>query len=416
MIGRRSSKTGFLDLPARYWGLWISILVMWIGRFVIPFMTIYLTQERGLSEVQAGTFVGAFGFGLVGSTFMGGILADMFGRKKVLIASKGTAATVMVAIPLVDGYVSLAILLTLFGLANGAAQPAMNTMVVEIVPREKWHLAISYQQWAVNLGYALGPIFGGLLAQHNFSLLFWAEAAMLVGAIALIATLVKDEHTPNKPFGKKSAPTASSSGSILTVFKDRVFVGMVGINFLYAMVYIQSTTSLPVAMTAQGYSNQQFALLLTINGLMLCALQVPAARYLRKLPREGVLAVSIVVIGIGVGLQGFAQFWWMYAAAVSIWTLGEMGAAPSRQRSAAELSRPDMRGRYLGVFALSVSCATLLGPVVGGFILGKFGAQILWFCCAGVCFALALIAVSSRRQRNIRVKELADSELATPAA
>jgi hypothetical protein len=35
-------------LPRTYWLLWVGTLINRLGGFVIPFLTLYLTQERGL--------------------------------------------------------------------------------------------------------------------------------------------------------------------------------------------------------------------------------------------------------------------------------------------------------------------------------------------------------------------------------
>jgi hypothetical protein len=51
------------DLPATYWFLWLGILVNRLGSFVIPFLTIYLTSQRGISVSQAALTVSFFGAG-----------------------------------------------------------------------------------------------------------------------------------------------------------------------------------------------------------------------------------------------------------------------------------------------------------------------------------------------------------------
>ncbi len=41
-------------LPRAYWALWVGLLVNRVGSFVVPFLSLYLTQERGLSVTEAG--------------------------------------------------------------------------------------------------------------------------------------------------------------------------------------------------------------------------------------------------------------------------------------------------------------------------------------------------------------------------
>jgi MFS family permease len=135
--------------------------------------------------------------------------------------------------------------------------------------------------------------------------------------------------------------------------------------FGYSVVYVQSTVALPLAMAHAGFSTQEYGYLLTLNGVLLCLLQIPSARVLGRWRREVVLAAALCVTAIGVGTQAFASAWLLHAVAVSIWTLGEMGGHPSAQSIASDMSPIRARGRYQGSYALAFSAATMVGPVVG---------------------------------------------------
>ncbi len=44
-------------LPRTYWLLWLGTLVNRLGGFVIPFLTLYLTSQRGIAVSQAALMV-----------------------------------------------------------------------------------------------------------------------------------------------------------------------------------------------------------------------------------------------------------------------------------------------------------------------------------------------------------------------
>ena len=50
-------------LPLLYWGLWLAILILWMGRFVISFMSMYLVSQLHVDAGVAGTVVSMYGFG-----------------------------------------------------------------------------------------------------------------------------------------------------------------------------------------------------------------------------------------------------------------------------------------------------------------------------------------------------------------
>ena len=62
------------DLPPSYWFLWLGILINRLGSFVIPFLTLYLTSQRGVSISQAALTVSLFGLGSFTSQLIGGEL------------------------------------------------------------------------------------------------------------------------------------------------------------------------------------------------------------------------------------------------------------------------------------------------------------------------------------------------------
>ncbi len=66
-------------LPRAYWLLFIGTLVNRIGGFVVPFLTLYLANQRHIPISQAGLIVSLFGAGSFIAQLSGRELADRFG-------------------------------------------------------------------------------------------------------------------------------------------------------------------------------------------------------------------------------------------------------------------------------------------------------------------------------------------------
>ena len=60
-----------VGLPSTYWYLWFGILINRLGSFVIPFLTLYLTSQRGISVSQAALTVSLFGAGSFAANSLG---------------------------------------------------------------------------------------------------------------------------------------------------------------------------------------------------------------------------------------------------------------------------------------------------------------------------------------------------------
>ncbi|WP_420829369.1 hypothetical protein [Bifidobacterium miconis] len=47
-------------LPLLFWGLWLALLILWMGRFVISFMSMYLVKDLHVDAGVAGTIVSMY--------------------------------------------------------------------------------------------------------------------------------------------------------------------------------------------------------------------------------------------------------------------------------------------------------------------------------------------------------------------
>ena len=107
-------------------------------------------------------------------------------------------------------------------------------------------------------------------------------------------------------------------------------------------------------------------------------------------------------MGLGFGLNVFADTALVFAAGVVVWTLAEMIQSPSNSALVAELSPAALRGRYQGVNSLSWSAATALAPVLGGFVQEHLGDPVLWLGCAvtGGLVAIGQLFAGPARERR----------------
>ncbi|SKC81266.1 MDR family MFS transporter [Krasilnikoviella flava] len=417
-----AGRTRLRDLPAAFWWLWTAQLVVWIGRFVVPYMTIFLTSSVGMSAGEAGVVVAAYGVGVVVSSLAGGVLADRVGRRRVLLAGELLSVVALVAIPLADGAGPIAVLLTAYGLFNGTCGPVIQTMVGDLVEPQHRRTAFNYNYWAVNLGYAIGPLAAGFMAEVSFSLLFWCQAGLVLVSVGVIAAKVPEtrvsppEEASTTADDGARAPRRRGGGGLLPVLRDRVFMTFAAVMFAYSIVYVQSTTTLPLVMTEQGHPSSDFGILLTLNGVLLCLLQLPTARLFNRWSRDLVIVLAITLTAVGVGLQSVAATLPMYLVTVAIWTLGEMGSHPQATSMTADLADPLRRGRYQGVYGLTHSLATAVGPVAGGFVLDAYGSRVLWLGASGLALVVALMLALTARSRQRRVAEVTADDVARRAA
>lgn len=102
-------------LSLLYWGLWLAILILWMGRFVTSFLSIYLVSALRLDEGVVGTVVAMYGFGAIIGCLFGGTLSDRFGRQSMIIIGEIGAAAALLVVSVLTDPVSLGAALFVYG-------------------------------------------------------------------------------------------------------------------------------------------------------------------------------------------------------------------------------------------------------------------------------------------------------------
>ena len=395
-------------LPRPFWFLWANTLINRVGSFVLVLLAIYLTQERHLTPSFAGLVIGLWGAGGAAGTLLGGVLADRWGRKPTFLTALYASAAMMLVLGAARGPAVIAVSVAVLGLVSEASRPAMQALMIDIVPERDRVRAFSLHYWVINLGFAFAAMTAGLVAGVDFGLLFLIDASTTAAAATLVAFKIKE---PSRVRVQPVAPVpASAAPGLRAVFADRVFLAFVGINLLTSLVFMQHISTLPIAMARDGLAPSTYGTVIALNGVLIVAGQLFMHRVLRRMGRPTALAVAAVVMGLGFGLNAFAHTAWVYAAAVLVWTVGEMLNAPSNAATNAELSPAAMRGRYQGVFSLSWSCASFLAPILGAAVLQFAGSAALWFGCLGLAGVVAvchLVAAPSRERRVAQLRAAA---------
>ncbi|WP_371497864.1 MFS transporter [Kitasatospora sp. NBC_00374] len=383
-------------LPPAFWWLWISTLVNRLGGFVVTYLALYLTVERGYPASYAGMVAGLFGLGSAISSLGGGVLADRLGRRPTLVVAQVATALFTAALGFADGPAAIAAVAFLVGLAGNASRPAVSAMIADLVPAEDRVRAYSLNYWAINIGFGVSAAVAGLIATHGYLALFLLDA--LSTLMCAVVVFVRVPETRPETAGHAGAARGSAAGpaepriGLGTVFRDGRFMALVGVNLLLALVAQQGSTTLAVDMGRAGISTTRYGLVIGLNGLLIVLLQLPMGKLMEGRSRTALLVASALLTGWGFGLTALAgSSAGFFAFTVAVWTIGEIMAAPTMMGLVAELSPARARGRYQGVHSLSWSLASFLGPAAGGYLLQHAGSTVVWTAC-GVCGTVAAAA------------------------
>ncbi|MEV7284583.1 MFS transporter [Streptomyces sp. NPDC093252] len=375
---RRALSETVSGLPREFWWLWTSTLVNRLGAFVATFMALYLTLERGYSASYAGLVAALYGLGGVISSLGGGVMTDRLGRRPTLVIAQGSTAVSVALLGFMQHPVAIAAVACLVGAASNASRPAVQAMMADIVRPEDRVRAFSLNYWAINLGFAISAAGAGFIAEFSYLAGFLIEGAMT--AVCAVLIFIKlPESRPERTAKEAAAHNAVGLG---TVLRDGRYMGVVGLSFLIALIFQQGAVGLPVAMGAAGFTPADYGMALAVNGVLIVALQIPITRFIEHRDPRRLLVVSSLLAGYGFGLTAFAGSVGVFALTVVVWTLAEIVNAPTQTGLVVRLSPVHGRGRYQGMYTMSWSVAGLIAPLMSGFVIDRWGADLLWGLCA----------------------------------
>ncbi|SEO35955.1 MDR family MFS transporter [Actinacidiphila rubida] len=375
-------------LPRQFWWLWTSTLINRLGGFVVTFLALYLTVQRGYSAAYAGLVAALFGLGGAGGAVLGGVLADRLGRRRTLLAAQIAAALATAVLGLVTDPLAIAAVATALGLASSASRPALQAMIADLVPPADRVRAFSLNYWAINIGFGVSAAAAGFIAAAGYLWLFLGDAFATV--LCAMVVFAKAKETLRPPAAGGLAPAGSGTVDapagirLVDVLRDRRFMAVVGLTFLIGSVMQQGSSTLAIDMGAHGLSARQFGLVAAINGVVIVILQIPLTRMLRSRPTAALLAAGSLLGAWGFGLTAFADTVGLYALTVVVWTLGEIVHAPASMSVVAGLAPATARGRYQGMYTLAWSAASFAGPLAGGLVYDGVGPDAVWAGCAVV--------------------------------
>ena len=388
-------RTYFPPLPRSVATLQVGGLVNSFGNgTVIPFLFIYLHNERGIGVAVVGLIFATHAIVsmVAGSIF--GSQIDRFGGKNVLAVSLailtiGYAAYALVREPW-QGFAVAA----LSGIGVGGFWPSQSTLIAGLSPPEQRPAAFGMQRVVMNVGIGLGALAGGLIAATgSYTGLFLLDAATFLAYGAVMLVLVPEPTTR----GAAGAP--ERSGSYRDVLRHRPFMAVIGLNALFIFAGFSLLEVLPVyAKNEGGLTETQIGLLFFVYTVVIVLAQLPLVRLARghrRMPALALLGALWASAWTLVSVAGAAApeaAFFLLAASMMIFGFGLCLHGVVQAPLVADLAEPMLLGRYMALSALSWQLGFALGPAIGGIGL-ELSPNGVWLGAAALCAAGGGIAL-----------------------
>lgn len=408
---RPSIASFWHDLP-REGRLLLSVVAFeFIGTgLVLPFWVVYLHEIRGFSLDVVGLLIAGMSAAGVVTSIPGGTLIDRIGPRRamigVLVASVVGEVVMAFAVNLPLAILGVAIVGGGFGLGWPAVQALVSSVVPSAIRARYFGMNFSL----LNLGIGIGGVLGGVIVDVDrpatFQAMYLANAiSYLPGLFLMLVPLrhvggpvrVPHEHADAPPVSYLAVLRAPAMGTLCALMFVSAFVG-----------YAQLNSGMPAYARAIGeVSTRGLGLAFAANTLVIVLLQLIVLQRIEGRRRTRVIVVMAVVWSASWALLGASGLWpgtlsatLFVAACASVFALGETLLQPTMPAIVNDLAPDHLRGRYNGLTSGCFQGASILGPIVAGFMIGhSLHLEYLVVLVAG-CALVAWLSVG-RLEREL---------------
>lgn len=370
--------------------LWVTQVVSELGSDISYIAFPLLILATSGSPMQMGIVSAAAAAAHLVGELPGGMLADRWNRKKIMVACEGIRALVLgsLAVALIMGWFSfwhVLVVAVLEGLLSSLFGPAEEATVPNIVPEEQLSNAVARNTARTYLAALLGPALGGLLFSLHRMVPFLVDAvsyAMSFVGLLFLRLPVRD------PEPEDAEP--EERGGVSWVLRHRVIrttlLWVVASNLIFSALVI-----VILAVAAENRAGpSQIGIMMALFGAGGLLGALVAARL------HAALSASVIVLG----------FSWIAAIMTLLMIAVPGGLALGAILGVVAFFAPvanttiityqmmitpdELRGRLAGITGLSAGAAGALGPLLGGILMTAAGGSTGVLLCSAALTAVAI--------------------------
>jgi predicted MFS family arabinose efflux permease len=407
-------RSSYRGISPTIWFLSLVSLVNRCGGMVIAFLSLYMTQELGFGIREAGYVMGCFGLGALSGAYLGGRLTDRLGYYPVQLWSLVLNGLMLLLLVLVRDFWAMCLAVFVLSLISEVFRPANSVAIALHSSPETRTRSISLYRMSVNLGWAVAPALGGVLAMLGWHWLFWVDGLTCLFAAFMLRTWLPDKGRSAPHERQQDQPLENEETVIpekaFSPYRDTTYVVFLLLTLLNAIVFMQIIWTVPVFFKeAYGWDTGLIGLVAALNGVIVFLVEMPliyridGRRPAMQFIRVGLLLYALSYLAFMVLPAGLAAAL-VFTVAIS---LGEIFVMPFSTNFAFQRSGLVNRGQYMGLYTMAYSLANILAPLIGTQMIAAFGYHALW----GLLIALSAVSWFGFRllqARGERKEEIGD--------
>lgn len=380
----------FAGLSREVWWLALVTFINRSGTMVIPFLSLYLTEDLKFSLSNVGWIMTSFGLGSVIGSWIGGKLTDKFGFYKVMVVSLTLTGFLFIALQYLKTFESLCIGIFITMLIADAFRPAIFVAMSAYSKPENKARSVTLIRLAINLGFSAGPAIGGYIIAHlSYSGLFWVDGITCILATLLFMKVLNPKVSKTLDNHEVVNPKSIYTDGPFWIF----FISMI----LFGGAFLQYFSTMPLYYRNEHVlSEVEIGLLMGMNGLLIFLMEMPLIKWLENssYSKVGLILFGAILTGLSFIILNFTTWSGILIIGMLFMTLGEMISFPFANAFALDRARDGKQGEYMAYFTITFSIGHIFGHNSGMQLVSHFGFDNTWYIMTvlmAICSGLFLL-------------------------
>lgn len=330
-------------------------------------------------------------------TLPAGRVADLLDRKRIIMASMLALACCSLGLSWIsahEGAVSwMYVCLLASGVARAFLQPAKSSFLPQIVPREQFATAVTWNMGAFHLAAVVGPAAGGFMIAWlgRAADVYVLDAASALVFFLLLACIASPRYVPSA----EALGWRSFSAGAEFVWNNKVILGAMTLDMFavllggaVAMLPVYAEDILHVGATGLGWMQAAPA----VGALLMSFILAHRPPIERAGP-----TMLWTVAGFGAATIVFGWSRWYYLSLAMLFLSGAFDTVSVVIRhTLVQLLTPDeMRGRVSAINGMFIGASNELGRFESGLAAKVFGSAVFSVVSGGIG-TLAVVALVAK--------------------
>jgi MFS family permease len=346
----------------------LVVFLHYVGAYMrMPLLPLY-ARAGGASTTQVGLLMGAFTVVAAVSAIPGGLLADRYGRRRLIVVGLAISAATSFALPLSQAVPVLAGILALAGWAMAALTPAVMAYIGEVGGSASAGRAYGWYTTALYGGLTLGPACGGFAADFGgFRFAFLASGTLLLTTWALAAGGLPEPRAQARDW-------SASWAGFRQVIRNPIVLGCWGAVFCLTFAWGVLLAFLPLYAQDLGLSRRAIGGLFGLRAFCNMGMRAPVGYLSDRLAvRAPFITAGLLTFAAAAAAVPASEHTLVLAAAIAVTGVGQGIGAVATGAALSEAAEPAVRGAAMGGYSMALYAGVAAGSLAVGPVIERAG-------------------------------------------